>query len=138
MTDLPEALPILEHNTQATFGPPRDDDRHHVRDGDKAEKSCHGGMPLLPAGEVKRPAIRQLRWGDPADAEEVSAVAAAGAAVAAAATAAAGGKGPEGQGFDIIVVRERCERFINGVICEGEEYDIGESIASHTAKAAVL
>lgn len=108
MTDLPEALPILEHNTQETFGSPRVNGSHHGRDGDdKAEESCRGGMPLLAGGEAKRPAIRQLCWGDSADAEGVAAVAAAEAAVAEAATATAGGKGPEWLGFDMIVVRER-------------------------------
>ena len=89
MTDLPEALPILEYNTEATFGPPRDDNRNG-----------------LDGGETKRPAIRQLCWGDSADAGQVADVAAEAAAAVATTTAAVGGEGAEWQGFDMIVVRE--------------------------------
>lgn len=117
MTDLPEALPILEHNTQATFGPsPRDNDSHG-RDGDKAEEPCRCLVPsLLAGGEAKRPAIQRLCWGHSADAEQVAAAAAVATAAAAAAAAttmaAVGDEGPEWQGFDMIVVREGRMRHI--------------------------
>ncbi|CAM9819059.1 unnamed protein product [Laminaria digitata] len=108
MTDLPEALPILEHNTQATFGPSPRDDGSHGRDGDKAEEPCRCLVPSLLAGEeANRPAIQWLCWGDSADAEQVAAAAAVATAAAAAAAAttmaAVGDEGPEWQGFDMIV-----------------------------------
>lgn len=120
MTDLPEALPILQHNNEATFGPPRDDDSHG-RDSDKAEESCPRGTPLLAGGKATRPAIRQLCWGDSADAGQVADVAAEAKAEAAAAetttTASVGGEGPEWQGFDMIVVREgRMRHMVNCVV----------------------
>lgn len=120
MTDLPEALPILEHNTEATFGPPRDDD-NHGRASDKTEESYPRGTPLLADGKATRPAIRQLCWGDSADAGQVANIAAESKAEAAAAaattTASVGGEGPEWQGFDMIVVREgRMRHIVNCVV----------------------
>lgn len=105
MTDLPEALPILEHNTEATFGPPRDDD-NHGGDGDEAEESCRPALSLPTGGEAKRPEVRQLCWGDSVDAGQVADVAAEAAAAAATTTTAVDGEGPRWQGFDMIVVRE--------------------------------
>ncbi|CAM9928079.1 unnamed protein product, partial [Scytosiphon promiscuus] len=81
MTDLPEALPILRHNTDATFGTLGGDNgsSHSHDDEHAARKPCC------------KPLIKQLCWGDAAEAGEV------------AAAAAATGRGSEWQGFDLIV-----------------------------------
>lgn len=85
MTDLPEALPILRHNTEATFGGLAGGGVKH--DVSKSVEAC------------RRPTIRQLRWGDEVEAGEVAASAAAAAAVEGA------GESSEWQGFDLVVVR---------------------------------
>ena len=119
MTDLPEALPILEHNTEATFGPPKNGD-NHGGEGDKAEESSRRVMSLPLGGEAKRPDIRRLCWGDSADAGQVADVAAEATAAAATTTTAVKGEGPEWQGFDMIVVREgrTCHGKLRGSLFE--------------------
>lgn len=93
MTDLPEALPILRHNTDATFGAlSGDTDSSHRHDDELGRrKSC------------RRPLIRQLCWGNAAEAGEVAAAAAA---------VAVQGRGPEWQGFDLVVVRRGHKRIL--------------------------
>lgn len=92
MTDLPEALPILRHNTEATFGTLRDNDGSLSQDRHKADGAAVGKCEAC-----RRPTIRQLSWGDEVEAEEVAA--------AAAAKCAEEGE-TEWQGFDLIVVRD--------------------------------
>lgn len=89
MTDLPEALPILRHNTEATFA---------TLAGGSANHDVSGRT-----GACRRPAIRQLCWGDAVEAGQVAVAAAA----AAAAAVEGDGEGSEWQGFDLIVVRRR-------------------------------
>lgn len=95
MTDLPEALPILRHNTDATFGHSGDDVGGDCSDRDGTGEACHGRTPLA-GRHAKRPTIRQLSWGDPVEAAEVASAAAA---------AVAKFEGSEWRGFDLIVVR---------------------------------
>lgn len=92
MTDLPEALPILRHNTGATCGPAFGNVNHG--DDDQARRPCLR-TSLLTGVNGKRPSIRQLCWGNSVEAGEV----------AAAAAAAAGDEVSEWRGFDLIVVR---------------------------------
>lgn len=87
MTDLPEALPILRHNTEATFATLAGGSASH--DASKRVEAC------------RRPTIRQLCWGNAVEAGEVAA-----AAAAAAVPVEGGGEGSEWQGFDLVVVRE--------------------------------
>eukprot|EP00903_Cladosiphon_okamuranus_P008839 g8465.t1 len=79
MTDLPEALPILRHNTEATFATLAERNANH--EVSTRMEAC------------RRPTIRQLCWGDGVEAGEV----------AAAAAALVEGEGSEWQGFDLIV-----------------------------------
>lgn len=83
MTDLPEALPILRHNTEATFGTLWGDNGSSRSSDDE-----HAGRI-----SCRRPMIRQLCWGDAAEAGEV------------AASTATEGQDSGWQGFDLIVVR---------------------------------
>lgn len=95
MTDLPEALPILRHNTNATFATLNDDhgdgDHNNDRNGLVGRES-HGHA--ADRKSCSRPTIRELCWGNAAEAGEV-----------AAAAAAVDGEGSEWEGFDLIVVR---------------------------------
>ncbi|CAM9913652.1 unnamed protein product, partial [Hapterophycus canaliculatus] len=101
MTDLPEALPILRHNTEATFGAlSGDNGSSHSHEEDAAQKSCH------------RPLIRQLCWGNAAEAGEVAAAAAAKAA-------AVEGQVSEWQGFDLIVRGGRHEGLLEMLSLNG-------------------
>eukprot|EP00752_Nemacystus_decipiens_P016228 g14509.t2 len=79
MTDLPEALPILRHNTEATFAT--------LAAGGANEDASNR------TEAYRRPTILQLCWGDEADAGEV----------AAAAAAAVEEDDSKWQGFDLIV-----------------------------------
>ncbi len=89
MTDLPEALPILRHNTDATFATLDVGVGNNRDDGHSSEsrEAC------------RRPTIQRLCWGDAVDAGQVA------AAAATAASAVEGGS-TEWQGFDLIVVRD--------------------------------
>lgn len=98
MTDLPEALPILRHNTEATFGTLIADDGSLTQGRLKAGHAAPGNWKAR-----RRPTIRQLSWGDDVEAGEVAAVAAAAAAAAATYVEE---EESEWQGFDLIVVRE--------------------------------
>lgn len=105
MTDLPEALPILRHNTNATFGCPSNGDEAicEIADGSMATGySPRGSRSLLTDAGAKMPTIQQLRWGSSEDAERV--VTGAASALTAAAVEA-GRQPPEWRGFDLVVVR---------------------------------
>lgn len=102
MTDLEEALPILVHNTDATFRAegPRDigDGEARARETDfssSVDKGCKQ-REMTRMASARRPEIRRLRWGNATDAADV--------AQAAAAQWSCGRVGTEWQGFDIIVV----------------------------------
>ena len=97
MTDLPEALPILRHNANATFGPTSTSDVSScmAAEGNFARHLPQGYSALLAAEDAKKPTIQHLRWGSSEDAGRV----AAGEATA------AGCEPPEWRGFDLIVVR---------------------------------
>lgn len=117
MTDLPEALPILRHNTEATFRTLIADDGSLSQGRTKAG---HAAAGLLKA--CRRPTIRQLSWGDDVEAGEVAAVAAAAAAAAAAAMCVEEEKS-EWRGFDLIVVREmRGRKDRGGAVPGGSRY----------------
>lgn len=88
MTDLPEALPILRHNTEATFA---------ALAGGRGSANHDVSQRRIEAEACRRPSIRQLCWGDAAEAGEV----------AAAAAAAVEREGSTWQGFDLVVVRGR-------------------------------
>lgn len=93
MTDLPEALPILRHNTNATFGPANHDDASDSAGGYGATGRCLSKSEV-PGGEAERPKIRQLCWGNAAEAERI-------------APDAEEGEISDCHGFDLIVVRRR-------------------------------
>ncbi|CAM9943246.1 unnamed protein product [Ectocarpus sp. 13 AM-2016] len=93
MTDLPEALPILRHNTDATFATLNDNEGHGDNNNDR--NSLVGRENHDHAADRRscsRPTIRELCWGNVAEAGEV-----------AAAVAAVDGEGSEWEGFDLIV-----------------------------------
>lgn len=102
MTDLEEALPILEHNTNSTFHAMMEHDPLGTQVGPAK------GDGLGPSGKafeteeavgihrVQRPAIRRLRWGSRADFTAVSGAAALSSGEQRAE--------PRRKGFDMIVV----------------------------------
>lgn len=101
MTDLEEALPILRHNTDATFGCAGTSSRiGGTIDGDGGDHV--GGEPWerprskSSARAFQRPNIQQLSWGN---FEEAAAVARAAARASRVDCSA------KRNGFDIIVVR---------------------------------
>ncbi|CBN78842.1 expressed unknown protein [Ectocarpus siliculosus] len=102
MTDLPEALPILRHNTDATFATLNDDegdgDHNNDRNGLLGRKNHDHAADRE---SCSRPTIQELCWGNAAEAGEV-----------AAAAAAVDGEGSEWEGFDLIVRGGRHEGFL--------------------------
>lgn len=109
MTDLPEALPILKHNTNATFGCPSKSDGAIGESADESMTtgdSPRGSRSLLTEGNAKMPTIQQLRWGSSEDAERVA------AGAVSATTVEAGYKPPEWRGFDLVVVSRSALLFL--------------------------
>lgn len=99
MTDLPEALPILRHNTDMTFGPSTNNGAaSHGEDGCDAQEPYREEQ-FFAGGSARRPTIRKLCWGHAAEAGEV--------ASAVAEEAATRDADSEWRGFDLIVVRAR-------------------------------
>lgn len=92
MTDLPEALPILEHNTNVTFEP-MCNKKGRCKDDGVAAGVC-SVMALPESRKARRPTIQQLRWGNETDIGEL----------VTAMVAAAERRGSRWRGFDLIVV----------------------------------
>lgn len=109
MTDLPEALPILRYNTNATFRCPSKSDKAICESADGSMTtgySPRGSRLLLTDKGAKMPTIQQLRWGSSEDAERVA------AGAASAATVEAGRQPPEWRGFDLVVVSRGALSFL--------------------------